>query len=259
MSAESKRKVEEMQVCADEDRKPEGMQLRDLPWSVLASATGLILLGYAYSSGDAYYSSFLLQFWVEADAFPIDKARHLVLAIWNAWNAVSGAQKWAGEHWWALGEMFGCMLLYIGACMIAGKLLLQFFSFIRGQVRSTPPSIEKLRPAAKRYMKNVGLLLFFTFGTTIFAMAITTIIVLPSGIGVTVGKNVAEDFKRDLDRGCSKSHTRCQILVKDGKELARGYVIVQSATRVALYYDGNTRQIPMDGVELRTADRAPSH
>ncbi|WP_334037506.1 hypothetical protein [Burkholderia gladioli] len=259
VSAESKKKVEGIKMGGDEEGKTEGLQLRDLPWSVLASATGLILLGYAYSSGDAYYTSFLAEFWVGAEAFPIDKARHLVLAVWNAWNAVNGVQKWADEHWLILFKLLGGMLLYILACMIAGKLLLQFFSFIRNRVRSVPPRVKKLQPAAKRYVSYVALVMFFTLGAAIFDMAITTIIILPSGIGVTVGKNVARDLKRDLDRGCSKSHARCQILVKDGKELARGYVIVQSATRVALYYDGNTREIPMDGVELRTADRAPSH
>ncbi|WP_186127596.1 hypothetical protein [Burkholderia gladioli] len=66
-----------------EEKKSDDMRLRDWPWPVIASVIGLLLLGIAYSSGDAYYKAFLAQFWIEADAFPIDKSRHLVLSVWG--------------------------------------------------------------------------------------------------------------------------------------------------------------------------------
>ncbi|HHT9055251.1 TPA: hypothetical protein ACT5CL_005380, partial [Burkholderia cenocepacia] len=60
---------------------------------------------------------------------------------------------------------------------------------------------------------------------------------------------------RDFDRGCWVSEARCQIVIKSGKEVVRGYIVAQSATHVALYYERNTVQMPLDGAEIRTVER----
>jgi len=40
-----------------------------------------------------------------------------------------------------------------------------------------------------------------------------------------------------------------------GKKVARGYIVAQSSTHIALYYEGNTVQLPLDGSDIRTVER----
>ncbi|WP_186224775.1 hypothetical protein [Burkholderia gladioli] len=237
-----------------EEKNSEKMRLRDWPWPVVASVIGLLLLGIAYSSGDAYYKAFLGQFWIESEAFPIDKSRHLVLSVWGALNAAGGVQKWFEENWWrVLATMLG-LLVYIAMCVLLEKGAKCLGPRLRVRKDGTPRSY-KIYPLMARYLYFV----FWLLSTVIMLVCLTwwvpTTLAIPSSIGEVVGRSVAVDFKRDLDQGCGKSKERCQILIKNGQEVARGYVIAQSATRIALYYEGNTRQIQMDGIEMRTADR----
>ncbi|MGS0981991.1 hypothetical protein [Burkholderia glumae] len=238
-----------------EEKKSEDMRLRDWPWPVIASVIGLMLLGIAYSSGDAYYEAFLGQFWVEAEAFPIDKSRHLVLSVWGALNAAVGVQKWLGENWGSVLFTIFALLLYIAACVLLEKGAKWLGSRLRFRKDGTPRSY-KIYPLVARYLYFVFWMLFTMSIVVVLSWWLPTTLAIPSSIGEAVGISVAKDLKLDFDQGCGKSRRRCQILIKSGQEVARGYVIAQSPTRIALYYEGNTRQIPMDGIEMRTADRA---
>ncbi|WP_186083880.1 hypothetical protein [Burkholderia gladioli] len=238
-----------------EEKKSDDMRLRDLPWPVIASAVGLLLLGIAYSSGDAYYKAFLGQFWIEAEAFPIDKSRHIILSVWGGLNASIGIQKWLGENWGRLLWMILGLLIYIAAWVLLERGAQWIAARLRFRKDGTPRSYT-MYPLVTRYFYFVFWLVFFSSTFLVSSWAIPVALAIPSGIGEAVGESVASEYKRDLDRGCGKSEERCQILIKNGQEVARGYVIAQSATRIALYYDGNTRQIQMDGIEMRTADRA---
>ncbi|MCR1769104.1 hypothetical protein [Burkholderia glumae] len=238
-----------------EEKKSEDMRLRDWPWPVIASVIGLLLLGIAYSSGDAYYKAFMKQFWIEAEAFPIDKSRHLILSVWGGLNASIAVQKWLGENWERLLWMILGLLAYIAVWVLFEKWATWLAARLRFRKDGTPRSYT-ISPLFLRYLSFI---FWWVFGVSTFfvlSWAIPVVLAIPSGIGEAVGNSIASDYKHDLDRGCAKSEERCQILVKNGQEVARGYVIAQSPTRIALYYDGNTRQIPMDGIEMRTADRA---
>ncbi|WP_186071106.1 hypothetical protein [Burkholderia gladioli] len=238
-----------------EEKKSDDMRLRDWPWPVIASVIGLMLLGIAYSSGDAYYKAFLAQFWIEADAFPIDKSRHLVLSVWGALNAAVGVQKWLGENWGRVLWMILGLLVYLAILVLLEKGANWIGALLRFRKDGTPRSYA-MYPLVTRYLYLVFWLIVVASSFFVFSWAIPVALAIPSGIGEAVGESVASDYKHDLDRGCGKSKERCQILIKNGQEVARGYVIAQSATRIALYYDGNTRQIQMDGIEMQTADRA---
>lgn len=238
-----------------EEKKSDDMRLRDWPWPVIASVIGLLLLGIAYSSGDAYYRSFLGKFWIEGEAFPIDKSRHLILSIWGALNAAVGVQKWFGENWGRLLWMILGLLVYLAVLVLLEKGA----NLLGARLRYRKDGVSRsytMHPLVTRYFYLVVWLVFAVCNFLVLSWVIPVAIAIPSSIGEAVGDSVASEYKRDLDRGCGKSEERCQILIKNGQEVARGYVIAQSATRIALYYDGNTRQIQMDGIEMRTADRA---
>ncbi|MDR8090710.1 hypothetical protein KPB05_24985 [Burkholderia gladioli] len=238
-----------------EDKKSDDMRLRDWPWPVIASAIGLLLLGIAYSSGDAYYKAFLGQFWIEAEAFPIDKSRHIILSVWGGLNAAVGVENWFGKNWGHVLMIMLGLLVYIAMCVLLEKGAKWLGSRLRARKDGTPRSY-KVYPLMARYLYFVFWLLLTVIMVVGLSWWIPTTLAIPSSIGEVVGQSIAVDFKRDLDKGCGKSKERCQILIKNGQEVARGYVIVQSPTRIAVYYDGNTRQIPMDGIEMRTADRS---
>ncbi|MEK6290488.1 MAG: DNA translocase FtsK 4TM domain-containing protein [Paraburkholderia tropica] len=238
-----------------EEQKSEKMRFRDWPWPVIAPVFGLLLLGIAYSLGDAYYSAFLGGFWIESSAFPIDKSRHLVLSLWGAFKGSIGLGAWLSENSRQLLGLVFILLMYVVVSFIFDLLHRRLRAWAHRR-RENKPSHRKIDPLVARYLNIMLAVLFTVCGVITLSWSGPQVLAIPSNMGEAVGENVAAEFKRDLDRGCGKSVERCQILVKDGQEVARGYVIAQSATRVALYYNGNTRQIPIDGIEIRTADRA---
>ncbi|WP_186136516.1 hypothetical protein [Burkholderia gladioli] len=241
-----------------EEKKSDDMRLRDWPWPVIASVIGLFLLGIAYSLGDAYYNAYLSGFWIDSSAFPIDKSRHLVLSLLGAFKGSIDFGVWLKGNLKQLIGVMCILLMYVVTSLFVDLMQRRLNAWVRRR-RANKASPREIDPLFTRYFNITFAVIFITFGMIILSWSVPKVLAIPTNMGEVVGEKVAAEFKRDFDLGCGKSVERCQILVKDGREVARGYVIVQSATRVALYYDGNTRQIPMDGLELRTADRAPSH
>ncbi|WP_186082680.1 hypothetical protein [Burkholderia gladioli] len=238
-----------------EEQKSEKIRFRDLPWPVIASVFGLFLLGIAYSLGDAYYRALLGGFWIEADAFPIDKSRHLVLSLWGAFKGSLGLGDWLEEHSSQLLGAASILLMYMAVSFVL-QLILRWLKRKLDARRKNNPRRCKFDPLLIRYLNATFWVFFVVAGVIILSWMGPRILAVPSSMGEEVGKRVAMELKHDFDCGCGKSATRCHILVKDGQEVARGYVVAQSATRIALYYNGSTREIPIDGIEIRTVDRA---
>lgn len=239
------------------ERKTEKRHVLDWPWPVIVSILGLVLLGIAYSSGDAYYKGMLRKFWIDSEAFPIDKSRHLVLSVWSALNASIGVQNWLGSNKRTLCFILLFLLAYFAAWVSFERFvywaIAKFSKRKDGSVRSV-----NLSPGIKRYRDFVLWSMFWGINVTVLAVFLPVVASIPSGIGQAVGESVAAEMKQDFDLGCEKSKTRCQVLLKDGKEVARGFVVVQSPSRVAIYLGGDVRQIPLDGIEMRTLDRLAS-
>ncbi|MBM2770830.1 hypothetical protein [Burkholderia anthina] len=240
------------------EKKVEKKHVLDWPWPVIVSMLGLVLLGIAYSSGDAYYKGLLASFWIDYDAFPIDKSRHLVLSVWSALNASIGVQNWLGSNKSTLCFVLLFLLIYFAVCVTLEKFLRWVIEKI-GKRKDGSTRSFNLPPALKRYRDFVLWSLFWGINVTLLAIFLPVVASIPSGIGEAVGASVATDMKQDFDKGCEKSRTRCQVLLKDGKEVARGYVVVQSPSRIAIYLGGAVRQMQLDGIEVRTLERsAPS-
>jgi hypothetical protein len=60
----------------------------------MVSVFGLLLAGFAYSLGDAYYNAYLGEFSVYSGSFPADHPTHFVLAVWGGLHATLALQKW---------------------------------------------------------------------------------------------------------------------------------------------------------------------
>ncbi|UQO35500.1 hypothetical protein [Burkholderia cepacia] len=257
MSTTSQQPQQHLQQLQQTPQPPRQLKI-EWPWPVIASVLGLVILGIAYSLADAYYKSFLRKFWVEADAFPIDKSKHLVLSVWGALNASVNVQTWLSANKMLLVKLVIFILVYIAAWVFIEKGLLWAGSKV-GKKKGGTGRSTRFGPIAKRYLLIAAWTLFGIGNVTILGIYIPVLISIPSGIGEAVGKSVADDMKEDFDKGCGKSIERCQALFKDGKEVARGYVIVQSPSRIAVYLNGNVRQLATDGIELRTIDRSESN
>jgi hypothetical protein len=78
-------------------------------------------------------------------------------------------------------------------------------------------------------------IVFFLVSALWFFLFVPPMISIPSAIGEAVGENVAKTDLKDFDKGCDRSMTKCYQAFNNGKEIARGYVIAQSPSRVALY------------------------
>lgn len=226
----------------------------DWPWPVIVSIVGLASLGIAYSLGDAYYNAYLRKFWIEAAAFPIDKAQHLVLSLFGALTTVANVQAWLTAHKVHVIESVALILFSIAVWVVIEKCLLWLVERASKRADGSTRSI-KLWPIVVRFLTIVFWIWTSVGIGSILGMSVPTFMALPSVIGESAGDGVAADQIRDFDRGCWVSQARCQMVIKGGKEVARGYIVAQSSTHVALYYEGNTVQLPLDGSEIRTVER----
>ncbi|MDC6128892.1 hypothetical protein [Burkholderia gladioli] len=236
-----------------ESKKSEKKHIADWPWSVIFSVLGFILLGVAYLSSDAYYNKLLDLFWIDSKAFPIDKAAHLTLSVWSTLNAVIGFQNWLGKH-----KGFAVWNSVLVLVTVALWMSINYASSRIQAWKKTKQSTWRrslIWRAFISYFPVASFFLFLMIYGVFLVMMLPVFVSIPAGIGQATAENVAAKLKEDFDLGCEKSKERCQILLKNGREVARGYVLVQSASRIAIYYGGGTRQIPLDGIEIRTVDR----
>ncbi|MBU9422594.1 hypothetical protein [Burkholderia gladioli] len=238
-----------------EGKKLEKRHIADWPWSVIVSVFGLVLLGVAYSSSDAYYNRLLDLFWIDSKAFPIDKAAHLTLSVWSTLSAVVGVLSWLDRN-----KGFIVFIVLLVLVTVALWMLIDYANIRVQAWKKTKQSVRRrslIWRAFISYVPVAGLFLLLIVCSGLLVIFLSMFISIPAGIGEATAENVAAKLKRDFDLGCDKSKERCQILLKDGREVARGYVLVQSASRIAIYYSGGTRQIPLEGIEIRTVDRSP--
>jgi beta-lactam-binding protein with PASTA domain len=101
------------------------------------------------------------------------------------------------------------------------------------------------------------LIITFSFVSVLWLfLFVPPLISIPSAIGEAVGEDVAKTDKKDFVKGCEHSATKCYQAIKNGNEIARGYVIAQSPSRVALYYMGRTMQFSVGDIMLQTLETA---
>ncbi|MCO1349957.1 hypothetical protein L0Z31_21075 (plasmid) [Burkholderia vietnamiensis] len=234
-------------------QQPEKKHIFDWPWAIIVSVIGLMWLGIAYSLGDAYYGAYLQVFSVDDSGFQIDRAKHLVLAVWGALNASIALQDWMGSVWKELLLFTAAVVVYIGLVFGAGKVILMLMPRITAK---TGPAVQIVRdwPTLRKCVGTIIAVLLIALGFVWFCIFLPPFISIPSGIGAAIGEHVAKQRKSDFDKGCLQSHAKCYVAMREGKEIGRGYEIAQSSTRVALYHQGRTIQLPLDGVRLETVD-----
>jgi hypothetical protein len=80
-------------------------------------------------------------------------------------------------------------------------------------------------------------------------------IAIPGAIGEAAGNIEAAAVKEQLSKGCGAAKQHCVALLKDGQEIGRGFRIVQSKDRIALYLDGATKEYELAGLTLETVPK----
>lgn len=227
------------------------------PWAVIASGFGLIMAGIAYSLGDAYYNAYLGRFAVYNGAFPADHPTHFVLAVWGGLHATLALQNWLDGHAIKLLGVTAVCLAYFAALPVAFAVISPFFASGKDRVQGVRALFAK-HPLLRKYVGIVLSVVFSLVSALWLFLFVPPMISIPSAIGEAVGVDVAKADMKDFDKGCGRSMTKCYQALQNGKEIARGYVIAQSPTRVALYYMGNTSQFSLGDVVLRTLDAGPA-
>lgn len=151
--------------------------------------------------------------------------------------------------------MTAVCLIYFAALPVIFAVISPFIANGRGHVEGARALLGK-RPLLRKYAGTVMAIMFFFLIALWFFLFVPPAISIPSAIDEAVGTDVAKLDLKDFDRGCGHSRAKCYQAIRNGKEIARGYVIAQSPDRVAVYYMGNTSQFPLGNVMLRTLDAA---
>ncbi|MBB5544185.1 hypothetical protein A8H39_22355 [Paraburkholderia fungorum] len=237
----------------DED-KNDGNTRIVLPWAVIASLLSLLISGFAYSLGDAYYSSYLREFSIHHGAFPADHQTHFVLAFWGLSNALGFAYEWIGEH----SSPLLCMIAAMLVLPISGWLALKRQQRARGKPREIPLEHTKKESSYTERCSLLGAVAIVSVMILSLCSFLCSAFGLSFYVGEAAGRNVALADKQKFDKGCEHSEIRCYRVVKDGVEVARGFVVAQSSDRVALYYMGDTSSVPLSDAIMQTLDTAPS-
>ncbi|VWB35236.1 hypothetical protein BAR24066_01533 [Burkholderia arboris] len=230
------------------NEQPAKKHIAEWPWAAIVLVIGWIGFWILYSSGDAYYRAFLSSFNVEADGFPIDQYRHFVLSAFSGLNFMSLVDSWANKNKSALMVFLGAYVLFLVAVVI--------ISLVSDGKENKAAKYVSRHPVL-RVIRDV-LFAWYVFPTSLFFISASFMFgaSLPAAFAEAAGNAVAERSAGDYKKGCDQSTENCQIALKNGAEIARGYVIAQSTTRIALFNNGSTVQIPLDGVELRTVPKA---
>ncbi|WP_146129364.1 hypothetical protein [Burkholderia gladioli] len=224
--------------------------IADWPWAAIVLVVGWIVFGLAYSSGDAYYRAFLSYFSVEADGFPIDQNRHFLLSQIGGLNSITIILNWFGENPLVSRVLIICYVLFLVIVTISN-------------LTSSGKENKLARYVTERQVLSTirGVIVswcIIPLGLVCLLMSLIVVTSLPAAFAGAAGKMVAGKVLRDFERGCDRSSEKCQIALKGGHEIARGYVIAQSPTRIAIFNNGETTQIPLDGIELRTVTQPPT-
>ncbi|WP_296651354.1 hypothetical protein [Paraburkholderia sp.] len=225
----------------------------DWPWAVIVSIVGLFLAGVAYSLGDAYYNAYLKAFSVDPGGFPADHPTHFVLAVWGALNATIALEKWMHDKGLVLAEFFVFIVVYL-ALVYSGLKVLSILNPLRAVTDGRVQNFVKKYPYFRRFINTVVIVILLILGVFLAAIGIPPVISIPSAVGEAAGEVVANNDKHDLNRDCGKSTAKCYRVEKNGVQLGQGYVIAQSADRVALYYKGATTQVSLKDAVVRTID-----
>lgn len=222
-----------------------------LPWAVIVTVAGLLATGVAYALADAYNNAYLEAFFVQPDAFPIDHPRHLVLALWAALNASVQFGHWIGDHWRSLLMLLGILVSYAVVWVLMGKALAAMNGRISSRLHSAGAWLQA-SPHAKKFLRIVvaGVPILYLLMT--LPLFLPVVLSIPSAIGEAAGQYRAAEVKAEYDKGCAHSTMRCYQVLKNGQELACGYVVAQSPTLVALFYRGGTRQLPLSDTVMQT-------
>ncbi|KWE79356.1 hypothetical protein WT54_27495 [Burkholderia territorii] len=214
------------------------------PWAAIVLVIGWIGFWIFYSSGDAYYRALMSFYSVNADGFPIDQYRHFVLSAFSGLNFLTVFADWSHKNKKIILVLLVAYLLF---------LLFVVLAELANNGRGNKLAKYVGNHRVLRAIRDV-LVAWYVFPISMIFLSVSLTIgaTLPSAFAEATGTAVAENALRDYKKGCDKSRERCQVALKNGTEIARGYVIAQSPTRIALFENGNTVQIPLDGVELRT-------
>ncbi|MDN7561090.1 hypothetical protein [Burkholderia orbicola] len=230
--------------------QPTKKHITEWPWAAIVLVVGWIGFWISYSSGDAYYRAFLSHFSVEAEGFPIDQYRHFVLSAFGGLNFITVVGNWVHKN----RSLFGGLLaVYILLMMIAVVVTL----LTDGKENKAAKYVTG-RPVL-RVIRDV-VIAWYVFPVSLLFMSAALVVgaTLPAAFAEAGGNAVAESSLADYKKGCEKSAEKCQVLLKNGSEVARGYVIAQSPTRIAIYFDDSTVQMPLDGIEMRTVQKPSS-
>lgn len=187
-------------------------------------------------------------FSVEADGFPIDQYRHFVLSALSGLNFMSVFADWSHKNRDVLLIFLAAYGLFLVIVMLA-ELANKGGENKLAKYVASHRSLRAIRDVLVTWY-------VYPTGIVFFSISLMIAATLPSAFAEATGRAVAENLLRDYKKGCDKSRVSCQVALKNGTEIARGYVIAQSPTRIALFENGSTVQIPLDGVELRTVPKS---
>lgn len=207
--------------------------------SVLAAsaAAGAVCL---HLLGDQIHRTYLRQWAVDADLFP--KA-----ADWILSNGYNGLVTFGIQSLVAIFQNFWWLLVASVPLGIYVWLLLSPLGFDRLQTEKWAWLRTGLGKVVGYVLKALLVLIFLPFAS----LLVVVIAAIPVVIAESVGKTVVEQELADFQLGCGKSKAVCVQFLKEGTEVAKGYILDSSPSHIALFDVGmqRSRTLARDGLE----------
>lgn len=188
-----------------------------------------------YTAGKQCQTAYLNGFGVQSDLFPLATQDYLIYGTAAFLNASAET----------FNSLFSDYYQLYWQCLAAMLLAALWIWLIdnRGLVSIS----KKLEISRTRRSFSTIFAIFFagpiaTFVLIIFFLAVALVIVLfPFQIGTDVGKELAQKKMRSLvPCRMFTNNERCTVLEKNGKVIARGYLVATSDKFLAIYDDGTT-------------------
>lgn len=214
----------------------------------LMTVLGVLTVASGYFAGQTFYETFLRRFGVDNVVFPVEQVSYLAKGVWAFLYFGAEIPSWVGKQWKALAIPFLGLVVWLAVSVCIEKYKHRWESRPH---RSNTPRFRYLQ----KFVAGVLMLGSFVYLVVFGIPLLAAFIAIPGAIGEAAANIEAAAVKEQLNKGCEAAKQHCVALLKDGHEIGRGFRIVQSKDRIAIYLDGMTKEYEIAGLTLETVPK----
>jgi hypothetical protein len=203
---------------------------------------GMMCISSIYFIGQSAQSAYLREFNIDINAFPLEREGYMTTGADVLSLAGTAFIELLRRHWLAI-LLIVVYILGCNACLCGLRA-------VHNRQREQLTRSDRHPSNFERFI-GTNLVCLGAFVALLFAIPFgSSLMALPGAIGFTIGSHVADSDRKKYSTDCLSPGDHCVVLMKDGAEVDRGFRVVQSKDRIALYRAGKTREYALDGKSL---------